>query len=667
MQEVTGSTPVSPTATYGQKIAMIMNTVVETKNTIVITLPDGSTRDISPESSALDVAKSIGNRLYKDAVGAIYNGSPVDIYAPLGSNGSLKLVTFDSSQGKEIYWHSTSHLMAQAIKRLWPHAQIAIGPPIDTGFYYDIDLDVSLTPDDLERIEEEMRKIIKENLQVRSKVVDSKEAREIFTERKESYKLEILDDIGDEETKKIYIQGEFIDLCRGPHLPSTGRIKNIKLTSLAGAYWRGDERNKMLQRIYGISFPKEQLLKDHLDFLKEFKLRDHRKIGKELDLFSFQPEAPGFVFWHGKGMIIYNEILQYWREVHTREGYQELKTPIILNDDLWHKSGHWDNYKDNMYFTKIDETDYAIKPMNCPGGLLVYNNRMWSYKDFPLKLSELGVVHRHEKSGVLHGLLRVRQFTQDDAHVYCTRDNMKDEIKSIINLTLEIYNTFGFDDVFIELSTKPKKAIGSQEIWDVSESVLADALDSLNISYKLSKGEGAFYGPKIDFHIKDCLRRLWQCGTVQLDFSMPERLGATYIDKRGQKDTPVMVHRAILGSIERFIGILIEHYGGDFPLWLSPEQIVIIPVSEKHHKYAEKLSDIFTKDRIRTRLDIRNEKVGYKIRDNELHKVPYMLVIGDREVESESLSVRRRLKNDLEKTTIKDFQKNMTDEIRRRT
>ncbi len=643
-----------------------MNSEVEIENKIEITLPDGSKKDFVSESTALDVAKAIGNRLHKDTVGAKFNGSLIDLDSPLESDGSLEILTFNSTEGQEIYWHSTSHLMAQAVKRLWPDAQIAIGPPIDTGFYYDIDLDVSLTPEELERIEGEMQKLIKEDLPINSKIVDSKEAREIFSKRNEEYKLEILEDIGDDETKKVYTQGEFVDLCRGPHLPSTGKIKHIKLTSLAGAYWRGDERNKMLQRIYGVSFPKEQQLKDHLEFLKESKLRDHRKLGKELDLFSFQPEAPGFVFWHGKGMVLYNQILDYWREVHQREGYQELKTPIILNDELWHKSGHWDHYKENMYFTKIDSNDYAIKPMNCPGGLLVYNNRMWSYKDFPLKLSELGLVHRHEKSGVLHGLLRVRQFTQDDAHVYCTRDLMKDEIINIIRLTLEIYNTFGFENVLIELSTKPKKAIGSQEIWDFSESVLADALTTLEIDYKVSKGEGAFYGPKIDFHIKDCLRRMWQCGTIQLDFSMPERLGASYIGKSGQKETPVMIHRAIFGSVERFIGILIEQYGGRFPLWLAPEQVVIIPVSEKHHEFAKSLFSEFAHDKIRVNLDNRNEKVGYKIRDNELKKVPYMLIVGDKEVESGKVSVRQGKEGDLGLMSVQDFQNKIVDEIRRR-
>lgn len=643
-----------------------MNTVAEAKKTITIQFPDGGKRGFDANSSPLNVAKDIGNRLYKDTVGAKFNNELVDINAPLGEDGKLELLTFDSPEGKEIFWHSTSHLMAQAIKRIWSQAQLAIGPPIENGFYYDIDLDVSLTPEDLSTIESEMRKIVKENLQIEGEEIDSKKGIAIFKERKEEYKLDILKRINREDTIKVYSQGEFTDLCRGPHVPSTGKLKHFKLTSLAGAYWRGDERNKMLQRIYGVSFPKENQLKEYLELLENAKKRDHRKIGKALDLFSFQPEAPGFVFWHGKGMVIYNEILDYWRHIHEREEYQELKTPVILSDQLWRKSGHWDHYKDNMYFTSIDERDYAIKPMNCPGGLLVFNNSMWSYKDFPLKLAELGLVHRHEKSGVLHGLFRVRQFTQDDAHVYCTREQMKKEIENIINITLEIYETFGFTNTFIEMSTRPDDSIGSQENWDYSEKVLEEALNSLDISYKINEGEGAFYGPKIDFHIRDCLGRRWQCGTIQLDFSMPERLGATFVNKNGEKETPVMIHRAILGSIERFIGILIEHYAGDFPLWLAPVQIVLIPVSEKHHEFSKKVYDSFKEKRFRVKLDDRNEKVGYKIRDNELNKIPYMLVIGDKEIESNRLSVRHRLQQDLEQMTIDDFLTKVSDERRLR-
>jgi threonyl-tRNA synthetase len=622
---------------------------------ITITFPDGTSQEFNKPVTPLAVAQAVSKRLYENAVGAKFNGVLIDLSAPLNEDGTLELVIFDSPEGKEIYWHSTSHIMAQAIKRIWPEARIAIGPSIETGFYYDIDLNTVLTPEHLLRIEEEMKKIVKENLPIVGEVIDVQEARKLFTELDEPYKIEIINEIAPDEKLKIYRQGEYVDLCRGPHLSFTGKIKHFKLTSLAGAYWRGNEKNKMLQRIYGVAFPKEQQLKDHLAFLEEAKRRDHRKIGKELDLFSFQSEAPGFVFWHGNGMIIYNEVLSYWRGLHEREGYQELKTPIILSDQLWRKSGHWDHYKENMYFTKIDEGDYAIKPMNCPGGILVFNNRMWSYKDLPVKFAEVGLVHRHEKSGVLHGLLRVRQFTQDDAHVFCTRKQMKDEIKKIINLILEIYKTFSYTDVHIELSTRPEKAIGSVELWNFAESVLAESLQDLLITYKLNKGQGAFYGPKIDFHIKDCLGRRWQCGTVQLDFSMPERLGATFINHKGEKENPVMIHRTILGSIERFIGMLIEQYAGDFPLWLAPEQVVLIPVSEKHHSYTQKLYESLRVHQFRARIDDRNEKVGYKIRENELRKVPYMLVIGDREVDTEQLTVRRRLKKEQEEMSVDAF------------
>ncbi|MFC1554025.1 threonine--tRNA ligase [candidate division KSB1 bacterium] len=622
---------------------------------VSLELPDGSQKEFSKDITPWEIAKSFGGKLSKNFVGAKFDGKLIDINTPVGQDGKFELLSFDTNEGREIYWHSSSHILAQAIKRIWPEAQIAIGPAIDTGFYYDIDLDVALGNDDIEKIEKVMKDIINEELNIVGEEVSKSEAVEIFKNNNENYKIEIINDLDPDEKVKVYRQGEFTDLCRGPHLPSTKNVRYIKITNLAGAYWRGDERNKMLQRIYGVSFPKEGLLKEHLKFLEESKKRDHRKIGKELDLFSFHQEAPGFAFWHGNGMVLYNEALDYWREVHNRDGYQELKTPIILNDTLWHKSGHWDHYKENMYFTKIDENDYAIKPMNCPGGLLVYNNSMWSYRDFPLKMAELGLVHRHEKSGVLHGLMRVRQFTQDDAHIYCTKEQMKDEIIDVIELTLEIYKTFGFENCMIELSTRPLKSIGTDEIWEFSESILAEALDQLNIGFKVNKGEGAFYGPKIDFHIKDCIGRLWQCGTIQLDFSMPERLGATYINKEGNKEAPVMIHRAILGSIERFLGILIENYAGDFPLWLAPVQVVLIPVSQNHHDYAKKINERLIANNFRVKLDVRNEKVGYKIRDNELKKIPYMLVLGDKEIESGLIPVRRRLKSDLGKIKMEDF------------
>ncbi|MCP4724009.1 MAG: threonine--tRNA ligase [bacterium] len=633
---------------------------------IDIRFPDGSTREYPNGSTPKDVADSISRGLGKAAVAARFEGDLVDLDTDLVSGGSLEILTTDSEEGIDIFWHSTSHIMAQAIKRLWPEAKIAIGPTIDTGFYYDIDLDYSLSPEDLDKIETEMKKISKEDLAVHGKVVTRDEAIALFKDQNEDYKVEIIQELEPDDTVKIYSQGEFTDLCRGPHIPSTNKVKHFKLTSLAGAYWRGDEKNKMLQRVYGVSYPKEKQLTEYLDFLEEAKKRDHRRIGKQLDLFSFQPEGPGFVFWHNKGMVLFNEVVDYWRELHERDGYNEIRTPVILNEDLWHKSGHWDNYKENMYFTEIDNNGYAVKPMNCPGGVLVFKNSMWSYRDLPVKFGELGLIHRHEKSGVLHGLFRVRMFTMDDAHIYCLPEQVKEEVIKVVNLVLEIYNTFGFTEVDIELSTKPEKSIGSAEIWEHSEKVLAEALDELNIKYKINEGDGAFYGPKIDFHIKDVIGRSWQCGTVQVDFSMPERLGATYINKDGQKEVPVMIHRAILGSLERFIGILIEHYGGDFPLWLAPVQVVLIPVSEKHHEFTKKLYEELRADKFRVKIDDRNEKVGYKIRENELQKIPYMCVVGDKEVESGSLAVRRRIKGDLGIMSFNEFKNTIFEERRQK-
>lgn len=643
-----------------------MNLVAEKIDKIKIKFPDGNSKEFPKGVTPLQIAKSLSNSLAKAIVAAKFNGKMIDLDKSLNGDGDIELHKTDGREGLEVLWHSTAHLMAQAIKRIWPDAKIAIGPTIETGFYYDIDLEKKLTNDDLLVIEKEMKKVSKENHKIVSDLISAKDAKVYFNGINESYKIEIIDSIDPDEQLSIYKQGEFTDLCRGPHVPSTGKIKHFKLMSLAGAYWRGDENNKMLQRIYGVSFPKEEELSEYLELIEEAKKRDHRKLGKELDLFSFQAEAPGFVFWHGRGVVIYNEIVDYWRSVHTREGYQELKTPIILNDELWKKSGHWDNYKENMYFTEIDDASYAIKPMNCPGGLLVYKNTMYSYRDFPLKLGELGLVHRHEKSGVLHGLLRVRQFTQDDAHIYCTPEQIKVQVQEVVNLVFEIYNTFGFKDIAVELSTKPEKAIGSAEIWDYSEKVLAEALDDLKLDYVINEGDGAFYGPKIDFHIKDSLKRTWQCGTIQLDFSMPERLGATYIDKNGEKSTPVMIHRAILGSLERFIGILIEHYGGDFPFWLAPEQVVIIPVSEKHHEFAGKIYDELKKSQIRVRFDNRNEKVGYKIREYELLKIPYMCVVGDKEMESGEISIRQRFKKDIESKSINGFIEDLNEKRRKK-
>ena len=510
-----------------------------------------------------------------------------------------------------------------------------------------------------------MKEIVNEDQPFVRKILSKDEAVALFEEKKELFKLELIRDILDNKVS-VYKNGNFVDLCRGPHVPSTGYIKYFKLLSIAGAYWRGDERNPVMQRIYGIAFPEKKTLDEHLRKLEEAKNRDHRRLGKELDLFSFHPEGPGFPFWHPNGMVIYNAITEYVREVLAKHGYQEVKTPIILNVELWHRSGHWDNYKENMYFTKIDNDSYAIKPMNCPGGLLVYKSRPHSYRDLPLKLSELGLVHRHEKSGVLHGLFRVRQFTQDDAHVFCTPEQMEDEIVKLIDLINEIYHTFGYEHFQIELSTRPAKSIGTDEMWEKAEKALMHALERKNISYQTNPGEGAFYGPKIDYHIQDSLGRMWQCGTIQVDFSMPERFNLEYIGPDGEKHPPVMIHRAILGSVERFIGILIEHVGGAFPLWLAPTQCIILPISEKHHEYAEKILKMITEKDIRATVDNRSEKIGYKIREAEAKKIPYMCIVGDKEKTNETVSVRERKKGDTGEIYINEFIEKLQNDIKRR-
>jgi len=555
--------------------------------------------------------------------------------------------------------------MAQAVKALYPDTQLGIGPSISNGFYYDFHTTTSLNEADLPKIESKMKNIIQADQSFVRRVLSKKEALTLFQEKGESFKLELINDIPEEEVT-VYENGNFIDLCRGPHVPSTGYIKHFKLLSVAGAYWRGDERNPVMQRIYGVAFPDHQALEEHLQKLEEAKKRDHRRLAKELDLFSFHPEGPGFPFWHPNGMVIYNEIVSYMREVLTRYGYQEIKTPLILNEELWHRSGHWDNYKENMYFTTIEDKSYAVKPMNCPGGLLVYKNRPHSYRDLPLKLSEMGLVHRHEKSGVLHGLFRVRQFAQDDAHVFCTNEQMEDEICELIDLVDEVYHTFGYDNFKLELSTRPKKSIGTAEMWDRAEEALRRALERKDVFHQVNQGEGAFYGPKIDYHIQDSLGRLWQCGTIQVDFSMPERFDLEYVGPDGEKHRPVMIHRAILGSVERFIGILIEHVEGAFPVWLAPVQCVVVPISEKHSEYAHQVFKTIVESGIRCRIDERSEKVGYKIRETETKKVPYVCIVGDKEANNRTVSVRKRKKGDLGEKVLPNFLKQIQNEIRRR-
>ena len=602
---------------------------------------DHQEMDINKPTTAKDILKMA--KLYrKGVIAARFNGNLIDLKAAIFEDGVLEPITFDSKDGKSIYWHSTAHLLAQAVKRIYgDKVKIAIGPSTEDGFYYDFDIDKPFTPEDLQVIEDEMQKIKQQGLPIERIEMKKEEAYRLFREMGEDYKLQILDEIED-DVVSCYKQGEFIDLCRGPHLEDTGKIGAFKLLSVAGAYWRGDENNKMLQRIYGISFPKKSMLDEYIKLREEARKRDHRVLGRELDLFSFDEHAPGIPFWHHKGTIIYNEIINYWREVHYRENYLEIKTPFILDEELWHKSGHWENYKENMYFTTIENRKFAIKPMNCPGGLLVYKKNMYSYRDLPLRVSEIGTVHRYEKSGVLSGLLRVRAFTQDDAHIFCEEDDLKSEIIGVIKLIFEIYKTFGFEDYTVELSTRPEKSIGSDEMWERAESSLKSALEELGIEYGINPGEGAFYGPKIDFHIKDVLNRYWQCGTIQVDFSMPERFDITYIGRDGKKHRPVMVHRAILGSIERFTAILIEHYGGAFPVWLSPVQIRLISVSDEFNAKVKEIYNIFRQAKIRVDMDITSDTVSYKVRKAIKEKLPYFGVIGKKEIQNNTISLRKR-------------------------
>ena len=550
--------------------------------------------------------------------------------------------------------HTASHVLAQAVKRLYPETKLAIGPAIDDGFYYDFDREGGFTPDDLEKLEAEMKKIVKENLALKPFVLPRDEAIKFMQEKGEPYKVELIEDLPEGETISFYQQGDFVDLCAGPHILYTKGIKAFKLTSIAGAYWRGSEKNKMLTRIYGTAFAKKEDLEAYLTMMEEAKKRDHRKLGKELGLFMFAEEGPGFPFFLPKGMTLKNTLIDYWREIHLREGYQEVSTPVILSRKLWETSGHWDHYKENMYTTVIDDEDYAIKPMNCPGGMLVYKSQPRSYRDLPLRVGELGLVHRHEKSGQLHGLMRVRCFTQDDAHIFMTQDQITDEIKGVTRLINEVYSQFGFD-YFVELSTRPEDSMGSDEDWEMATNGLRNALDEMGLKYIVNEGDGAFYGPKIDFHLRDSIGRTWQCGTIQLDFQLPQRFEAEYVAEDGTKQRPIMIHRVCFGSIERFIGILIEHFAGKFPVWLAPVQVKVIPVSEKSMEYAQGVYDQLKAAGIRTELDRKDEKVGYKIRQAQLEKVPFMLVLGEKEAAEGKITVRSRDKGDLGVADLSTF------------
>ncbi len=595
----------------------------------------------------LDKGSNLLSLIEKNMPGAKYNfvaarinNEIFELITPVENDLSVELVSRDSEEGLRVLRHSTSHIMASAVKKLFPDVKIAIGPSTEDGFYYDFDTPTTFSENDFEKIEKEMQKIIDENQAFVKTFIPKAEALSRFKNENEIYKVELINDIPDENVT-YYTNDGFTDLCRGPHVPSTGYIKAFKLMKVAGAYWRGNEKNKMLQRIYGTSFGDQKALKSYLNKLKEAMERDHRKIGREMNLFAFYPEGPGFVFWKPAGMIIYNAVLDYWRKIHADHGYLEVKTPIILNEELWHRSGHWDNYKENMYFTKIDELTYAVKPMNCPGGLLIFNDGIHSYKELPMKIAELGLVHRHEKSGVLHGLFRVRQFTQDDAHVYCTPEQVKDEVKNVIKLIQKIYSDFGFTDVRMELSTKPAKAIGSDEVWEIAEKALAESLEELNLEFKVNPGDGAFYGPKIDFHIKDAIGRSWQCGTIQCDFSMPERFDISYVGQDGKKHRPVMLHRAILGSIERFIGIIIEHFKGKFPFWLCPQQIVLLPIAESHLEYTKNVKNLLQNSNFRVSIDHSNEPLGARIKNARLGRAYFIGVIGDNELKNNSITIRK--------------------------
>ena len=628
-----------------------------------VKLKDGKVIEAAEGSTLMDLAAGISGRLKKEAVVARVNGRLMDLSQPVHDGDQVEIYTLKDPEGLETYRHSSAHIMAEAVGELFPGTKFGIGPVIKEGFYYDFDTDHVFTPEDLQKIEEKIAEIVQRNTPFVRKVLKREEALEYFGNLGEKYKVELISDLPEGEEISIYEQGGFLDLCRGPHVPSTGYLKAYKLMNLAGAYWRGSEKNKMLQRIYATAFPDRKELEAYLTRLEEARKRDHRKLGAELDLFTLEEEGPGFPLFLPKGMVLRNELEDYMREMYKKWDYEEIKTPIILNRKLWEQSGHWDHYKENMYFTKIDEGDYAIKPMNCPGCMLVYKHGQHSYRELPIRYAEMGLVHRHEKSGVLHGLMRVRAFTQDDAHIFMLYHQIREEIRKVIEMVDEVYQTFGFT-YSVELSTRPEKAMGEVEMWDMATQSLKDALEELKMPYAINEGDGAFYGPKIDFHLNDSIGRTWQCGTIQLDFQMPEKFDLTYIGEDGAKHRPAMIHRAIYGSIERFIGILIEHYGGAFPLWLAPVQANILPVAEVHQDYAWEAAARLKKAGIRVQVDDRNEKLGYRIRESQVKKIPYTFVVGDREAEEGTVSVRKRGEGDLGSKSLEEVLALLADEIR---
>ena len=612
---------------------------------INIKLNYGSLKEVEENSTVFNLANSISRNLGKKAIVGEVNNRLVDLSYKLQENDEVNIFTAEDEKGIEVLRHSTSHIMAQAVKRLYKDAKLAIGPSIENGFYYDFDIETSLSMEDLQKIEKEMNNIIKENLKFERIDVSREEALRLMKEKNETYKVELINDLPEGEKISLYKQGDYIDLCRGPHILSTKYVKAFKLTTVAGAYWRGSEKNKMLQRVYGVAFADKTSLETYLHNLEEAKKRDHRKLGKELKLFTFAEEGPGFPFFLPKGVVLKNNLIEFWRELHLEAGYVEVETPIMLNKKLWETSGHWYHYKENMYTSMIDEEEFALKPMNCPGGMLVYKSESHSYRDFPMRVGELGRVHRHELSGALHGLMRVRAFTQDDAHIFMLPDQIKSEIKGVVELIDKVYSKFGFK-YHIELSTRPEDSMGSDEEWNLAEDSLKGALEELNLDYVINEGDGAFYGPKIDFHLEDSIGRTWQCGTIQLDFQLPQRFELEYVGSDGEKHRPIVIHRVIFGSIERFIGILIEHFAGKFPTWLAPVQVKILPISDKFNDYAEKVRAELKKNKMRVEIDYRSEKIGYKIRESRNERVPYIIVVGEKEENEKAISLRSRKNGD---------------------
>ena len=629
-----------------------------------ITLKDGSVKEYASPMSAADIAKDISMGLYRNACVCRINGEVKDLRTVISDDAALEILTFDNEEGKRAFNHTASHIMAQAVKRLYPKVKLTIGPAIEDGFYYDFDTETPFGPEDLAKIEAEMKKIVKEGFALEKFELAPDEAIKLMQEKDEPYKVELINEhAGKGEHISFYKQGEFTELCAGPHLMDVKPVKAFKLTNCTGAYWRGDAKNKMLCRVYGTAFPKASMLEEHLAMLEEAKKRDHRKLGKELGLFTIMEEGPGFPFFLPKGMVLKNTLVDYWREIHRKAGYYEIQTPMILNRALWERSGHWDHYKENMYTTVIDDEDYAIKPMNCPGGMLVYKTQMHSYKDLPLRMGELGLVHRHELSGALHGLMRVRCFTQDDAHIFMTREQIKDEIKNVVRLIDGVYNTFGFE-YHIELSTRPEDSMGAQEDWDIATDALRDAITELGYDFEVNEGDGAFYGPKLDFHLKDCLGRTWQCCTIQLDFQLPERFELEYVGADGAKHRPIMIHRVVFGSIERFIGILTEHFAGAFPTWLAPVQVKLLPIADRHYDYLKAVENKLEERGIRCEIDDISEKIGFKIRSTQMAKIPYMLVAGDKDIENGTVSVRSRKEGEQGAMSVDEFADMIEKEIK---